>query len=134
MPQRCLLRESEQPFVNKLHYDLPRVVIFRARHASRIIEAIRPVNRFIFSAIAYIIKVNNPIKLFILNEEFAIACVIGTSIAFTQATGVGMRQALLLVILIETLYSILNFNFCKIMKLFKIDERFKIILFQFSLK
>lgn len=41
----------------------------------------------------HITKVNNSIKLFILNKEFARARVIGTLIAFTQATGDGIRQA-----------------------------------------
>lgn len=100
---------QEQPFVNKLHRDLPenrylscQAQLMNNRSYFRLIGSY---SRLIDSsslplAIARrsiinnrITKVNNSIKLFILNKEFARARVIGTSIAFTQATGDGMRQA-----------------------------------------
>lgn len=89
---------QEQPFVNKLHRGLPenRYLSCQARLMNNRSYFIQ-INRFIFSAVARITKVNNPIKLFILNKEFARARVIGTSIALMQATGDRMRQASLFI-------------------------------------
>lgn len=100
---------QEQPFVNKLHRDLPenrylscQARLMNNRSYFRLIGSYSGLIDSFSLALAiarrsiinnHITKVNNSIKLFILNKEFARARVIGTLIAFTQATGDGMRQA-----------------------------------------